>query len=186
MLFNDSDEHLINKALDGSQRAWVKLVRRYESRVYNYCVRMCGSSSEAMDLMQEVFLAVYRNLPNFRGQSQFITWLFRIAANKSTDWLRAKHRIPTFEATEVTPEHKVTHQTPMHQIQTSQSNEQIMQSLAQLPDEQRQVVELKFFQHFTFDEISMQLGISANTAKTRLYAALKKLKHQLEEVHHVV
>lgn len=180
MLFNDTDQQLIDKALDGSERAWVKLVRRYEKKVYNYCLRLSGSNSEAMDLMQEVFLAVYRNLPNFRGQSKFLTWLFRIASNKSTDWLRSRHRIPTHQASEYEPEHGSTQQSPMHHVQQAQSNSSIMQSLSQLTDEQRQVVELKFFQHFTFDEIAMQTGISSNTAKTRLYAALKKLKGQLE------
>ncbi len=185
MLINTSDQNLIDKALGGSQRAWLKLVRRYESRVYNYCLRMCGSSNDAMDLMQEVFLAVYRNLPNFRGQSQFITWLFRIAANKSTDWLRGRHRIPTHNAIQVEPEHKISEESPHHQLQTEQSNAQIQHSLAVLPDDQRLVIELKFFQHFTFEEIAHQLGISPNTAKTRLYAALNKLKGQLE-VQHVV
>lgn len=58
-----TDEQLISMALDGSQRSWVKLVKRYENLVYNYCLRMTRNSSEAMDMMQEVFLAVYRNLP---------------------------------------------------------------------------------------------------------------------------
>ncbi len=180
MFFNDSDQHLIDKALEGSQRAWVKLVRRHESRVYNYCLRMCGSSADAMDLMQEVFLAVYRNLPNFRGDSQFITWLFRIASNKSTDWLRSRHRTPTLGAEEHEPQHSVSNDSPAQQLQASQSNQQIIRYLAQLPEDQRQVIELKFFQHFTFDEIASQTGISSNTAKTRLYSALKKLRGQME------
>jgi len=130
--------------------------------------------------MQEVFLAVYRNLPSFRGQSQFITWLFRIAANKSTDWLRSRHRVPTLGAEEIHPNHSVTEQSPQHHVQTMQGNAQIVASLNELPQEQRLVVELKFFQHFTFEEIASQIGISQSTVKTRLYAALKKLKGQLE------
>ena len=61
-------------------------------------------------------------------------------------------------------------------LESAQSNRDIIRLLAQLPTEQRQIVELKFFQHFTFDEIAGQLGISSNTAKSRLYAALKKLR----------
>jgi len=185
MFLTDSDQQLINKALDGSQKAWVKLVRRYESRVYNYCLRMSGSNSEAMDLMQEVFLAVYRNLPNFRGQSQFLTWLFRIAANKSTDWLRSRHRVPTHSADEFSADLHESGESPHQSMQAAQTNRYIMQSLGVLPQEQRIVVELKFFQHFTFEEIAAQLGISTNTAKTRLYTALKKLKGQMEVQHAV-
>ncbi len=185
MLFNVSDQQLIDKALDGSQRAWVKLVSRYEGKIYNYCLRMTGAESEAMDLMQEVFLAVYRNLPNFRDHSKLTTWLFRIAANKSTDWLRAKHRIPSLNAEEIDDDSRLSNQTPHNDYHQMQSNQQITQSLAKLTDEQRLVVELKFFQQFTFEEIAMQTGTSTNTVKTRLYAALKHMKGHME-VQHVV
>ncbi|WP_205859088.1 RNA polymerase sigma factor [Pleionea sediminis] len=183
MLFKEEDSQLISKALDGSERAWVKLVRRYEKRVFNYCLRLTGSANDAMDLMQEVFLAVYRNLPSFQGNSQLLTWIFRIAANKSTDWLRSKHRVPTHEADPIDVNHKVDSKTPQLELQTEQSNNEIMRCLSELPDNQRIIVELKFFQHFTFDEIAMQTGISPNTVKTRLYAALKKLKGHLEVKH---
>ena len=85
-----SFEKLIEKALSGSQSSWVTLVKRYEGLVYNYCLRMTFNASDAMDLMQEVFLAVYRNLPAYRGGGKFKGWMMRIAANKTTDFLRAK------------------------------------------------------------------------------------------------
>jgi RNA polymerase sigma-70 factor (ECF subfamily) len=191
MLFNQSDQQLIEKALAGSQRAWVKLVRRHETRVYNYCLRMSGCPADAMDLMQEVFLAVYRNLPNFRGDSQLTTWLFRIASNKTTDWLRRHHRTPTRSAEpleQLDYELEKTgfaHSDQHEQLNQQLTNQRIMNHLAQLPEEQRLVIELKFFQHFTFDEIAEQLNLAPSTVKTRVYSALKKLKGQLE-VKHVV
>ena len=69
---------------------------------------------------------------------------------------------------------------PEEQTFATHANQQITAALAGLPQDQRQVVELKFFQHFTFDDIAGQLGISPNTAKTRLYAALRKLKQHEE------
>ncbi|MCO7226780.1 RNA polymerase sigma factor [Pleionea sp. CnH1-48] len=180
MLLNDSDEKLIDKALNGSQRAWGKLVRRYEGKVYNYCLRMSGSQNDAMDLMQEVFLAVYRNLPNFRQQSSFTTWLFRIASNKSTDWLRSRHRVPTLNADELPTDHTPGSGSPQQSLQQDRDNQHIMHMLGELSAEQRVVVELKFFQHFTFEDIAAQLGISTNTAKTRLYAGLRRLKGKME------
>ena len=89
-----TDEQLISQALEGSQRSWVKLVKRYENLVYNYCLRMTRNSSEAMDMMQEVFLAVYRNLPSYHGQNQFKGWLMRVTSNKTIDFLRHKERNP--------------------------------------------------------------------------------------------
>ena len=101
MLNFNKDEKLIEKALNGSQRSWVKLVKRYENLVFNYCLRMTFQHSDAMDLMQEVFLAVYRNLPSYHGNSQFKAWMMRIAANKTTDFLRSRGRNPLHNASEV-------------------------------------------------------------------------------------
>jgi RNA polymerase sigma-70 factor (ECF subfamily) len=181
----NKDEKLIEKALGGSQRSWVTLVKRYEGLVYNYCLRMTFNSSDAMDLMQEVFLATYRNLPSYRGQNQFKGWMMRIAANKTTDFLRARGRNPLHRAGEVSdesfqsPEVHVSHShhhDPAEQYKIERKNQQIKQILDRLPDEQKLVVELKFFQNFTFEQIAQQTGNSINTVKTRLYSALGKLK----------
>ncbi|MGB0495961.1 MAG: RNA polymerase sigma factor [Kangiellaceae bacterium] len=183
----NKDEKLINKALGGSERSWVTLVKRYEGLVYNYCLRMTFNSSDAMDLMQEVFLAIYRNLPSYRGQGQFKGWMMRIAANKTTDFLRSRGRNPLHRAGEVTDESFIndglfqnnastrTSDPASHHIQEDK-NQQIRSVLNKLSDEQKMVVELKFFQHFTFEEISHQTGVSVSTLKTRLYTALNKLK----------
>ena len=182
----NKDEKLIDKALGGSERSWGSLVKRYEGLVYNYCLRMTFNRSDAMDLMQEVFLAVYRNLPSYRGQGQFKGWMMRIAANKTTDFLRARGRNPLHRAGEVSDQNfnedgifqsnsSQSIDPANHHIQNSK-NQQIRDVLNKLTDDQKQVVELKFFQHFTFEEISHQTGVSVNTLKTRLYTALSKLK----------
>lgn len=174
------DENLIEKALAGSQSSWVKLVKRYERLVYNYCLRMTFNAQDAMDLMQEVFLAVYRNLPAYRGDGKFKSWMMRIAANKTTDFIRAKMRNPLNQASEVFENDHLAHQSTQGEYEEFAENKQIMKMLAALPHEQRLVVELKFFQHFTFEEISQQTGVAVSTIKTRLYAALQKLKGQIE------
>lgn len=174
------DEKLIEKALSGSQSSWVNLVKRYEGLVYNYCLRMTFNSSDAMDLMQEVFLAVYRNLPAYRGDGKFKGWMMRIAANKTTDFLRARGRNPLHQAGDVLEQDFHAHHSPEDDYQEYAQNQQILKVLAQLNEEQRLVVELKFFQHFTFEEISQQTGVAISTIKTRLYTALQKLKGQME------
>ena len=83
MKLTDEDEALIAAALNGSAVAWENLVRRYESKIFNQGLRLMGNSSDAMDLVQEVFLGVYRNLHRFRGDSKFSSWIFRIAYNLS-------------------------------------------------------------------------------------------------------
>lgn len=193
MSFNDQDEALITAALDGSARAWERLVKRYEGQVYNFSLRLAGNPSDALDLMQEVFIGVYRNLHRFRGDSKFSTWLFRIAHNKAVDLSRRKPSfmsISSLGGTEQSEEEVLDHfaaekpeEDPQALLGSAQSNAQIMTLLDCLNWEQRLVVELKVFQSCTFDEIAEMQDISANTAKTRFYTALKLLKKQMEHTH---
>ena len=191
MLFaSPSDETLISKALDGSQRSWERLVRRHETMVYNYCLRMTRNTSDARDLLQEVFLAVYRHLPSYRNEGQFKGWMMRIAANKTMDLLRSRQRSPRLNADETAAEAVLQWQAPdshnPDQLYEQHSdNHRIRLLLQTLPPEQRLVVELKFFQHCTFDEIALQTSTPVNTVKSRLYASLQKLKDNLEERHAV-
>lgn len=170
---NREDIELVKRAIQGSESAWLTLVRRYENRLYNHALRMVGHPDDAMDLLQDVFLSVYRNLESFRGDAPFGAWIFRIATFRCTDHLR-RRRIDQTEYEELADESGQG--SPTLTLESARSNRDIVQLLRQLPNDQRQVVELKFFQHFTFEEISSQLGISTNTAKSRLYAALRKLR----------
>ena len=183
----NEDEALIAAALNGSAYAWEKLVKRYETQIFNYSVRLTGNSSDAMDLMQEVFLGVYRNLHRFRGDAKFSSWIFRIAHNKAVDMNRRRRLLSNqlrinddeFDILDILPGD--TGNEPDEKLGTQQQNGKITKMLARLSLEQRLVVEFKVFQSLTFDEIAVIQDISANTVKTRFYAALKKLKAVSEE-----
>jgi RNA polymerase sigma-70 factor (ECF subfamily) len=177
----EHDNQLIEGALNGSLQAWETLVRRYEARVYNFSLRLTGNRDDAMDLMQEVFLGVYRNLERFRGESQFSSWLFRIAHNKAIDMARRRNASPVQDVdVEELPEPGSANSSPLSLLMSEQSNATVQALLAMLSAEQRLLVELKVFQGMTFDEIAELQDISANTAKTRFYSALKKLRVMLE------
>jgi len=180
MLFNSSDETLIDKALRGSGNSWSRLVKRYERLVFNYCLRMCGQRSDALDLMQEIFLTAFRSLPSYRGEGQFKSWIMRIAVNKCTDFFRGCQRNPLFNGSAEPLEGQVDAATPEQSLHIHRIRQHILSSMQKLPPEQRQVVELKFFQQLTFEDISHLTGVSTNTLKTRLYAALAKLRTHVE------
>ncbi len=187
----DEDEALIAAALNGSAFAWEKLVRRYEAKVYNHGLRLMGNSADAMDLVQEVFLGVYRNLHRFRGDAKFSSWLFRIAHNKAVDLNRRKRIISgstgngAEEGDGFDAYPGATDAEPDARLTRHQQNEETLALLLRLPFEQRIVVELKIYQSLTFEEIAAMQDISENTAKTRFYTALRKLKGVAEE-HHVL
>lgn len=183
----NEDEALIAAALNGSAYAWEKLVKRYESQIFNYSVRLTGNSSDAMDLTQEVFLGVYRNLHRFRGDAKFSSWILRIAHNKAVDMNR-RRRLMSNQLRMNDDEFDIldilsgdTGNEPDEKLGNQQRNGKITRMLARLSLEHRLVVEFKVFQSLTFDEIAVMQDISANTVKTRFYTALKKLKAVSEE-----
>ncbi|MDP1931557.1 MAG: sigma-70 family RNA polymerase sigma factor [Gammaproteobacteria bacterium] len=194
MSLADQDEVLIGAALEGSARAWERLVKRYEGRVYNFSLRLTGNQTDALDLMQEVFLGVYRNLHRFRGDSLFTTWLFRIAHNKAVDMNRCRRLFMqqdqpggNADGDDADPYDRVVsndpRQDPAVVLIEEQGNSVISRHLESLSWDQRLIVELKVFQSHTFEEIAELQDIPANTAKTRFYTALRKLKSILEQDH---
>ena len=122
-----------------------------------------------MDLMQEVFLAIYRKLPAYRAEGKFKSWMMRIAANKTTDFLRSRGRNPLHQAGAIYEDEFHSQDSPHADYESFTQNQRVIQVLAKLPSEQRLIIELKFFQHFTFEEISQQTGVATSTIITRLY-----------------
>jgi RNA polymerase sigma-70 factor (ECF subfamily) len=178
-VFERSDETLVKQALKGKKSAWVSLVKRYEKSLYNYTLRMVSNPADAMDLMQDVFVAVFRSLSTFRGDSAFKGWMFKIAHYRCIEFYRRKR--PT-QSLDDLPEQieESSDECPEYHATSGQQAIALHKALQTLPINQKLVVELKFFQHCTFDEIAKQLGISVNTVKSRLYSGLDKLKDHLE------
>lgn len=179
-MFKRSDENLIAKALNGDQHAWQQLVNRHQSALFYFGLRLLGSPEDAHDLLQDVLMVLCRNLGQYRGDSSFKSWLFGIANYRAMDMLRRRKFSEHDDALADLPD-----DTPAlpEQLVAVQQQQQVQQQLRMLPMEQRLVVELKFYQQFTFDEIASQLAVSTNTVKSRFYAALDKMRLQLESDH---
>jgi RNA polymerase sigma-70 factor (ECF subfamily) len=176
-MFEKTDQQLIAKALKGNKQAWINLLKRYEKQIYHYGMRMTGKNEDALDLMQEVFISVFRNLSTYRNEGSFKSWMFRIAYYRCIEFYRRKK--PT-QGLDDTPELESNEVSAAESIHTRQENKRLINAMQQLPLAQKAVVELKFFGQFTFEEIAEQTGISANTAKSRLYGGLEKLKTLME------
>ena len=177
-MFTKRDEKLVEQALKGNKKAWFTLISRYESAMYQYGLRMTGNSHDAADLMQEIFISVFRSLASFKGEGSFKSWLYRIAHCRCVELYR-KRRPHTDIDDVATPISEAP--CPEMQLNSNRESRALTQAMQQLSLSQKAVVELKFFGHFTFEEIAEQMDISTNTAKSRLYAALAKLKLELEQ-----
>jgi len=178
-VFKRSDDVLISQALAGRKSAWVTLVKRYEKGIYNYALRMVNNHADAMDLMQDIFIALFRNLHTFRAESPFKGWLYKIAHYRCIEYYRKKRPMQSLDDV---PEQmdEQSDDCPEQTLFAQQQSSVLIKTMQRLPIKQKLVVELKFFQQCTFDDIAQQLGISTNTAKSQLYSALDKLKLYLE------
>lgn len=180
MFFKQTDDTLITKALNGDQNAWQKLVKRYESNVYAYALRMTSNQADAMDLMQETFVSVCKNLHQFKGQSSFKTWLMSLAHYRCVDFFR-RRKLERDEQQE--PDNLVSFDeqtSPSRNFEDKRKKNELLSYLNQLPFEQKLVVEQKIYQQMTFEQIAEQMGVSTNTIKSKFYSALEKLKRVIE------
>ena len=145
-MFERSDETLVKQALNGKKTAWINLVKRYEKQLFNYALRMVSNREDAMDLMQDVFVAVFRNLASFRGDSPFKGWLFKIAHYRCIEFYRRKKPMQSLD--DVPEQEEEDEQAcPEKNMSFDQQASDIQKALQYLPVNQKLVVELKFFQH---------------------------------------
>ncbi len=178
-VFFQSEKGLIKKAQQGDKRAWLNLVKQYEKPIYHTCLRMVSNPDDALEIMQESFMSIYRSLDNYRFESSFKTWAIAITNRRCVEFYRAK-KVLDEEKQEMLIADMQEPESADLMLFMAQQNKQVLQLLNGLPWTQKEVVELKFFQHFTFEQIAQQLDVSTNTVKSRLYTALSKLRQELE------
>src|SRR5690606_38417544 len=163
--------------------AFNRIVRKWQQRVFNMAFRMLQDFGEAEDATQEIFVAAFRGIDRFQHRSRFSTWLYRISMNKLLT--RLERRPDGLLSLDV----KATRQQIGGRLRISGDQEgrilederrhRILVALSKLSAAQRPIIELKFFQDQTFDEIASILDLPVSTVKSRFYAALNVLKEHL-------
>ena len=177
----------IQASQSGNTAAFNHLVLKWERPIYNLALRMMQQTPEAEEVTQEVFFSAYRSIKRFRLDARFSTWLYRIASNKCLTRLRQRPRKQHWSLDDL--------ETPIfdrEQLSQSAGQEdqllrrerrgEILRALQALADEQRLVVELKFYQELKFEEIAAVLDIPTSTAKSRFYTSLRTLKKRLSRM----
>jgi RNA polymerase sigma-70 factor (ECF subfamily) len=171
----------LHRALTGDLDAFNALVETHQRSVYNLCLRMVGSPSAAEDAAQDAFLAAYRNIRSFRGQS-FRAWLMRIAANASTDELRRRTRRPAVSldapppGSDEPPDVADVAAGPETRALQSEQRARVQAALLRLPDDQRLAVVLCDMQGYAYEEIAEATRVSIGTVKSRIARGREKLR----------
>jgi RNA polymerase sigma-70 factor, ECF subfamily len=179
---------LVARCAEGDQAACAELVAEHQRMVYQLSFHLLGNRDEALDLSQDVFMRVFRTLPQFRGHSQLRTWIYRIVVNQARNrqrWWRRRHR-----ASQVSlDKHLETHAEPSGNPRVAPDNvlaqkrlaSQLRRALDALPFDQRSVIVLREIDGLSYDEIAFSLGVTLGTVKSRLTRARRALRDVLQE-----
>lgn len=173
-------EKIIARARRGDADAFEQLVVAYRDQVFRLALRMCGSEADADEVAQEAFLSAWKALPNFRGESQFSTWLYQLTTHAAIDLMRReKRQIAAADITEVSAADPAP--SPQQQAEQSEQREIVRDAILQLAPEQREVVVLRFMEELSYEEIGAVLKLPSGTVKSRLNRAKAQLKEILSK-----
>jgi RNA polymerase sigma-70 factor (ECF subfamily) len=179
---------LVARCAEGDQAACAELVAEHQRMVYQLAFHLLGDRDEALDLSQDVFMRVFRTLPQFRGRSQLRTWIYRIVVNQARNrqrWWRRRHRANQISL----DQHLETHGEPSGNPQVApdsvlaqkQLASRLRRALGALPFDQRSVVVLREIDGLSYEEIAFSLGVTLGTVKSRLTRARRALRDVLQE-----
>jgi RNA polymerase sigma-70 factor (ECF subfamily) len=170
--------------------AYDELVRTYHASVFHVAYRMLGDSGDAADVVQDIFIKVFRNVRGFRGDSSLKTWIFRIAFSEILNrlrWWRRRFRSSTVSLDDDrkgtgTPIHfhlRAATPSPHQALESKEREHAIQQALTKLSGEHRSIVILRDIEGFSYNEIADILGVSCGTVKSRLARARADMKKSL-------
>lgn len=168
----DSDDILVQEIKSGSEAAFERIFDRYKTALYAICYRYTRNEADSRELVQDIFIKIYRHIKDFNGRSKFFTWLYRIAVNTCLSFQRKQHRMPP-----PVPESAVT--VPMEERIIMKKA--IDEAIDHLPKRQRMVFALRHYEGFSFSEIASIMGITSGAAKANHYHAIRRLRSLLKE-----
>jgi len=173
-----TDPHLVARAQQGELPAFEELVKKYQREIYNLACRVVQDPEEAKDMAQQTFLQAYIHIRDFRHQSQFRTWLFRIAINQCYNFLKSKKKYG--EPVDTQEMILVGDDSPEEALVVAEERKRLYAAMEHLPPKQRAVLTLKLEQGLSYQEISEHLGGTAGAARVNYCQALKTLKKHLK------
>lgn len=180
----EQDSIWVSTSQKGDTAAFNHLVLKWEKNIYNIALRMLRDPDEAAEATQEAFFLAFKNIRRFRNDSKFSTWLYRIVLNHCLTCVRKRPPAthlpidsPNNETNTI--RHLKTTETPDGNLLRLEQQNIVLAALMHLPPEQQAVIELKFFQELTFEEIAVILNTPLSTIKSRLYSGLEILKARL-------
>ncbi|MEM6986668.1 MAG: RNA polymerase sigma factor RpoE [Pseudomonadota bacterium] len=186
-----SDNELVQRVQRGDKVAFDLLVMKYQNKVASLVGRYLREPADVADVCQEAFIKAYRGLGNFRGDSAFYTWLYRIAVNAAVNHIATRNRRPQGSsldaedsglAQSVEKLHELA--SPDHQASTDELVETIRDAVAGLPEDLRVAITLREYDGLSYEEIANVMECPIGTVRSRIFRAREAIEAQIEPVLH--
>ncbi|MGJ1195881.1 RNA polymerase sigma factor [Sphingobacterium spiritivorum] len=173
------DALIISKFADEATReeAFGLLLKKYQQKIYWHVRRMVIDHDDADDVVQDIFIKVWRNLGNFREDSQLYTWLYRIATNECITFLNKKKQKQNVSLDDDTSAYLAESLSDGSYFNGDKAQLKLQQALLTLPEKQKLVFNMKYFDDMKYEEISDVLGTSVGALKASYHLAVKKIEH---------
>ncbi len=186
---DDNEAKTIADALKGNQKAYESLTERHRQAIFHIIFKIVRNNETAHDLVQETFMKAFASLESYRSEYRFSTWLYKIAANCSIDYLRKKRINALSLDQEVhTKDGSVGIEVPDHsfnpekELERKEQQYNIEEAIASLPDKYREVIIYRHKDDKSYEEIADLLNIPVGTVKARIFRARELLKKRLRSV----
>ena len=179
---NKNDQLYITKIINGDVNAFAHLVDSYKNMVFSLAFKITKSREEAEEISQDTFIKAFKNLKNFKGDSKFSTWLYRIAYHTSLDAIKKyKKSSSTFEINEITFDQIQDVETILEGIERKERSKIMDNCLQKLSDEQRSIIWMFYYDELSLKEIMEVTSLSEANLKVKLHRARKKLLSIVKE-----
>ena len=184
------DQQLVERVQRGDKAAFDLLVSKYQRKIFRLLSRLIRDPAEVEDVAQEAFIKAYRALPNFRGDSAFYTWLYRIAINTAKNHLVSQgRRAPTTTEADIEEaetfddgDHLRDLNTPDSMLLTKQVGEAVNRAIDQLPEDLRTAIVLREIEGLSYEEIAESMNCPIGTVRSRIFRAREAIAQELKPI----
>lgn len=181
------DQQLVERVQQGDQRAFDVLVKKYQHKIMSLVSRYVKHPGDVPDVAQEAFIKAYRALPNFRGESAFYTWLYRIAVNTAKNYLVAKRRKPPSSDVDVEDAEFLDAghglrdiASPERLLLSDELKRTVMDTIAALPDDLKQAITLRELDGLGYEEIAITMDCPIGTVRSRIFRAREAIDKAIQ------